>query len=206
VTEIEFDFITLRGVLQTRNGIFMNQVVDIFNCAPITGQVFNGQSFTGLEFINGVLYGAAIPNTCAPSELMILDPYSGGASPIGLTGLGPLSGLAWDDVQQVLYGITGCQQQGASDLVTIDIATGLATIVGPTGITAGSLEFGSNGRLYAGGNSVDGGNFYEIDPGTGAATLIGPTGFASVTGLAFAQFPLPTQESTWGAIKALYQE
>ena len=106
-----------------------------------------------------------------------------------------------------MYGITGCTQQlGPSNLVTIDMTTGAATVVGPTGITAGSLEFGPNGKLYAGGNRVDGGNLYEIDPNTGAAILVGWTGLGGVTGLTFAMFPVPVEEVSWGAIKVMYQE
>lgn len=207
VTEIEFDFVNLRGVLQTRDGIFTNQLMDIFNCAPITGQVFSGWAFNGLEFVDGVLYGTGIASSCGSSNLMILYPVSGTTTVIGPTGLGPIAGLAWSEVQQVMYGITGCTNQlGPSDLVTIDMTTGTATVIGPTGIEAGSLEFGSNGKLYAGGNRRDGGNLYEIDPNTGAATLIGWTGLNGVTGLTFAMFPVPVEEMSWGAVKAIYRE
>jgi len=207
VTEIEFDFQTMRGVVQSRDGIFTNQIVDIFNCAAFAGQVFNGWAFNGLEYIDGVLFGTAIANSCEPSQFMILNPYTGATTLIGPTGMGPISGLAWNGFHEVMYGVTGCTGvYGLSNLVTIDITTGTATPVGPTGISAGSLEWGPNGRLYAGGNLRDGGNLYEIDPYSGAATLVGWTGFSSVTGLAFAQFPVPVDEVTWGAIKAMYQE
>jgi hypothetical protein len=207
VTEIEFDFATLIGVLQTRDGIFTDQTVDIFNCAPFGGQVSNGWAFNGLEFVGGVLYGTAIANSCAPSQFMILDPYSGATTLIGPTGMGPISGLAWIAAFGIMYGITGCvNEYGPSNLVTIDMATGAATLVGPTGILAGSLEFGPDGLLYAGGNNQDGGNLYRIDPTTGAATLVGPTGMSGVTGLAFAQFPVPVEDVSWGAIKAMYND
>jgi len=207
VTEIEFDFVTMRGVVQSRDGIFTNQTVDIFNCAPFTGEVFNGMAFNGLEYIGGVLYGTAIANTCGPSQFMILNPYSGTTSLIGPTGMGPISGLAYNAAFGIMFGVTGCVNQfGPSNLVTIDMATGTATLVGPTGILAGSLEFGPDGLLYAGGNNQDGGNLYRIDPATGAATMVGPTGMSGVTGLAFAQFPVPVEETSWGAIKAMYDE
>jgi hypothetical protein len=207
VTELEFDFNLMRGVIQTRDGIFTSQIVDIFSCAAFADQVFSGWAFNGLEYIDGVLYGAAIANTCEPSQFMILNPYTGGTTLIGPTGVGPISGLAWNGFHEVMYGVTGCDEvYGSSQLVTIDMTTGAATVIGPTGISAGSLEWGPNGRLYAGGNRRDGGNLYEIDPYTGAATLVGWTGFESVTGLAFAQFPVPVEEVTWGAIKAMYDE
>jgi hypothetical protein len=207
VTELEFDFNTMRGVIQTRDGIFTNQIVDIFNCAAFAGEVYNGWAFTGLEFVDGVLYGAAIANSCEPSQFMILNPTTGATTLIGPTGVGPLSGLAWEGFHEVMYGVTGCAETyGPSVLVTIDISTGAATEVGPTGVSLGSLEWGPNGNLYAGGSRRDGGNLYEIDPHTGTATLVGPTGFDSVTGLAFAQFPVPVQEVTWGVVKAMYRE
>lgn len=207
VTELEFDFVTMRGVIQTRDGIFSSQIVDIFNCVAFAGEVFNGWAFNGLEYVDGVLYGTAIANSCEPSQFMILNPYTGATTLIGPTGMGPISGLAWNGFLQVMYGVTACAEvYGMSNLVTIDIATGAATLVGPTGISAGSLEWGPNGRLYAGGNRRDGGNLYEIDPNTGTAMLVGWTGFDSVTGLAFAQFPVPVEDRTWGAIKAMYSE
>ena len=207
VTELEFDFTTMRGVIQTRDGIFTNQIVDIFNCAEFGGEVFNGWAFNGLEFVDGVLYGAAIANSCEPSQFMILNPNTGATTLIGPTGMGPISGLAWNGFHGVMYGVTGCESlYGLSLLVTIDMSTGAATIVGPTGVSLGSLDWGPNGKLYGGGNQRDGGHLYEIDPYSGAATLVGWTGFQSVTGLAFAQFPVPVEEVTWGAIKAMYEE
>ena len=205
-TEIAYDMVARWAVVQTRDGVFTNQIVDIFNCAPHTGEVFNGYGFNGLEYVNGVLYGTAIIGSCAPSELRKLDPIAGTSTLIGPTGKGPIAGLAWDMNNLVMYGITGCARQGdKSELVTIDLMTGAATAVGSTGIEAGSLAFGTDGNLYAGGSRNDGGNLYRIDPADGSATLVGPTGFSSVTGLTVAVFPVATEESTWGRIKSLYQ-
>jgi hypothetical protein len=73
----------------------------------------------------------------------------------------------------------------AGNLLTIDPATGIGTIVGPMGIgpvPALALD-PSTGTMYAatGSGSAD---LYRIDPGTGAATLIGPTGLSDGESLA----------------------
>jgi hypothetical protein len=83
-----------------------------------------------------------------------------------------------------MYGITA---GGApANLVTIDLGTGTATVVGPTGLDRiGSIEFGPDGNLY-GGVTASGSSLatylVRIDKATGAATPIGETGF-SITGL-----------------------
>lgn len=187
-TEIEYDDGTFRAFVQARDGIFSGQLVDLFTCAPLGAQVGTDDlAFNGLEFVGGILYGTGIPFSCQPSSLMILDPETGDATVIGPTGKGPIAGLAWDAATAVMYGITGCwRDYGPSELVTIDLETGVATTVGITGISAGSLEFGPDDALYAGGNNQDGGNLYRIDTADGTATLVGPTGFPGVTGLTLA--------------------
>jgi hypothetical protein len=101
---------------------------------------------------------------------------------VGPTGRGPISGLAYDEATEILYGIDG--GPGPSDLLSVDMTTGLASPIGSTGFQAGSLEFGPDGMLYGGGSRADGGNLYRIDPASGLSELIGPTGFSNVSGLA----------------------
>jgi hypothetical protein len=134
-----------------------------------------------LEWIDGVLYGTAIPGPGGPSELRILDPFIGTSTLIGATGLGPISGLAYEPTSDTLYGIAG--GRGLSNLYTIDRVTGTAFLVGVTGFQAGSLEFGPDGQLYGGGSGGDAGNFYRIDPASGSSVLVGQTGFGPTTGL-----------------------
>jgi hypothetical protein len=185
-TEIEFDEISGLAFVQARDGIFSGELFDILSCSAMGPLVpTNDLALNGLEYVSGVLYGTAIPNTCQPSILVTVDPMTGMTTVIGPTGKGPISGLAWDPVSETMYGVTGCWQlYGFAELVTIDIATGWATTVGSTGVHLGSIEFGADGVLYGGGNNRDGGRFYVINPATGAVTLVGPTGFTDVTGLA----------------------
>jgi PEP-CTERM motif len=76
-------------------------------------------------------------------------------------------------------------------LYTIDPTTGVATLVGSTGVSGsfglGGLAFRSDGALFATFTSfgTPDSDLYRIDPTTGAATLIGPTGFDQLDGLAF---------------------
>ncbi len=108
---------------------------------------------------------------------------------VGQTGVGEIYGLAYDEISGVMYGIQG--SAGASDLYTIDLATGKATVVGNTGISAGSLQFGFDGRLYAGNAGFMAGQLFRIDTQSGQSTLVGDTGFGDVTGLTLV--PLPVQ-------------
>jgi hypothetical protein len=68
----------------------------------------------------------------------------------------------------------------SGNLETINPATGVTTVVGPTGLPSLAPGVSSvfsladlNGKLYL---TDHGANFYSVNPITGAATLIGPTG------------------------------
>jgi hypothetical protein len=180
-TEIEISPAEL-GFSQFPDGAFRGQAFDPDTAAAIGGSVFNGASFTGLEWRDGRLFGASITGPGSVSSLQILDPVSGGSSRIGATGVGPIAGLALDPVADVLYGIAG--GPGPAELYRVDPTTGVATPIGSTGFQAGSLEFGADGRLFAGGTGANGGQLYVVDPASGSSTLVGMTGFSTVTGLA----------------------
>jgi hypothetical protein len=75
---------------------------------------------------------------------------------------------------QTLYGAKG--GSSASDLFTIDPATGVATSIGPTGIAPTGLAFDpTTGLLYAASSNQSPGSprsLYTVDPATGVATLV----------------------------------
>src|SRR5207244_4006329 len=98
------------------------------NGSAIGGPINDNGSFTGLEFIGGALYGTVIYGPCAASELRILDPWTGSSTLIGATGVGPISGLAYDAGTATLFGITGCSA-GHSKLLRLDVSTGAATVL-----------------------------------------------------------------------------
>ncbi|MGH7724147.1 MAG: hypothetical protein ACREOU_01835 [Candidatus Eiseniibacteriota bacterium] len=203
-SEIEYDVNTKEAYVQGVDGSFTIQKFDIDSGAPIGGPVGVGASFAGLEVVGSQLYGTGHTGPCAPSFLAIIDPNSGLVTPLGTTGFGPITGLAYDDTGGDLYGLTGCAT-GNSLLVRIDRVTGAGTPVGGgTGFEGGSLEFGEDGVLYGGGSNENGGRFYRIDTTTGAGTLIGPSGFPNLTGLTLVPKTTPVTEKSWGAIKAKY--
>jgi len=139
----------------------------------------------GLEFLGSELYGAPIYSySTGESALMTISTEDGSQALIGLTGRNLLTGLAYDRDEEVLYGVE--ISDTSSDLVKIDLITGGASLVGSTGHSLDSLEFGPDGNLYAGSSYVDSGNLYRLDKSTGQATLVGPTGFPTVSGLALA--------------------
>jgi hypothetical protein len=202
-TEIEFNPLTNRAILQEVDGGFQHQEFDINTCAPLGPPFWNGAAFNGLEFVGNTLYGTG-QYGCTISELHIIDPNTGITVLIGPTGVGPISGLTWDPSNATMYGVVGgqgCTPPFPPDLVWIDINTGVATRIGPTGASLGGLAFGPDGQLYGIGSNRDGGNFYRINTGTGAATLVGPTGHPGFTGLTLAgEFMLPSVQAYWTEI------
>jgi len=190
-TEIEVDNISGRAWTQAPDGLFTIQQFNINTGAGIGPPIPDAGSYTGLEFTGATLYGTVITagGGSAPSSLRILDPLTGISTLVGLTGVGPISGLAY---KGTMYGIAG--GPGPANLYTLDLIFGTATVIGSTGIQAGSLEFGPDANLYAGTTGANGGRLYRIDPLTGASTLIGPTGFADVTGLALVNPTNPIPE------------
>jgi hypothetical protein len=67
---------------------------------------------------------------------------------------------------------------------TVDVATGAATLIGPSGVTGAfgepltDIAFAPNGNLYG----ITFGSLYSINTATGAATLIGATGIVNSLG------------------------
>lgn len=189
-TEIEYDNAAAQGWTQLPNGDFEASEFDLATGMAIGPLIPNGAAFTALEYVGNILYGAHIPASLSPSTLSTLDPATGISVIIGLTGVGPISGLAYDVLSDTMYGIAG--GPGPADLLTLDLGTGVATVVGSTGIQAGSLQFGANGQLFAGGTGMSGdaGLLFTIDPVTAANTPVGPSGFPTVTGLTLVTVPI----------------
>src|SRR5207247_6114881 len=94
-----------------------------------------------------------------------------------------------DEPNSIMYGLTGCANGASSNLVTVNLTTGAATVIGSVGFNGGSLEFGPDGNLY-GGSTGNTGNLYRINKATAASTLVGATGFLNLTGLALVIAPV----------------
>jgi hypothetical protein len=198
-TEIEYDPISQRAFAQAGGFSFVGQEFQLTTGHGIGSPIPDGHTFTGLEWVISTLYGTSIDSSNGPSTLRMLDPFTGQSTAIGLTGVGPISGLAFRNSTGIMYGAVG--GSGTHNLVTINLQTGAATVVGNMGISPGSLEFGPNGLLYAGGGQTQAGNLYTVNPATGATTLVGSTGFSDVSGLVNVCFqvftPTPTATATF---------
>ena len=176
-----------------------NTLISQFNLAtgaPIGSPVNDGALFPGLAYVGATLYGTSFAGFANnPSFLQTLNPPTGATTLIGATGVShPITGLAYDGT--TMYGVSGGGSSANSSLYTINLTTGHATLVGATGHTLGSLQFGPDGTLYAGGDTNDGGHLYRLGKATGAATLVGSSGFPSLTGLALVTFTPATTTTT----------
>jgi hypothetical protein len=170
--------------VQERDGVSSGYQANPYTGAALTPVVATARIYNGLEYAIGRLWGAGIPPvSCNGSTWAVVDPTTGtDFATLGPTGQPPLPGLAFDRRWSTMYGVTsGCA--GPSNLVRIDVTTGAATVLGSTGVGLGSLEFGPEGDLYAGGDGGNGGNLYRVNLATGFARLIGTTGMGSVTGI-----------------------
>ena len=93
---------------------------------------------------------------------------------------GSFTGLEW--VGSSLYGTMITQDGGASQLRTLDPATGISTIIGPTGINnpiSGLAYDETSATMYGltGGASGGSSNLVTVNLSTGAATVVGAVGF-----------------------------
>jgi len=185
-TEIEFGGSTNRLFAEQTNGGTGLFTIDPASGAHL-GVVHHAYgALNGLEFVGSTLYGTFIfdGGGGVPSRLVRVGTLTGALTSVGLTGQGPISGLAFDSSSGIMYGVTA--GGGPAELVTIDLLTGAATVVGATGFDRiGSIEFASDGNLY-GGLTSNASQFpnhlVQIDVRSGAAAVVGNTGF-SITGL-----------------------
>ena len=194
--EIEYIAATGQAVVQPYGAFGLNHYLyNPPNGALLSGAIFNGAYYSALENVFGTLYGVGIVGPCAPSTWGQVDPNTGVVVPGGATGVGPITGLAWDEIAFVMYGVSGdgadaggCAPTGSNLYVFPGPVAGV--FIAPvhlfgsaTALSLGSLQFGPDGSLYGGGSDYDGGNLYRINQATGVASLVGLTGYGNVAGL-----------------------
>ena len=173
--------------------------------------------FGGLAIdpLTGVMYATGM-NGFQNTGLFSVDKNTGTATLIGQAGgqFTALYGLGFSQ-GGVLFanGFSNYSTSPMSDLLTVNLATGVATDIGPHGVPLvgrqlaySGLAFDANGSLLSLG-SITGatGGLYSVNSATGAATLIGPTGlpFGVDGGLAFVPAPGVTPEpGTFGLFGA----
>ncbi len=144
-----------------------------FTLNDFPGQTVIGtqsDSYYGMDFDPSATTLYALNDTSG--ELGTIDLTTG-----AFTGLVPCvapvdiwTGLTIDPVSGVFYA------SDATDLYTIDPATGNYTLIGPFGTSLMiDIAMNTNGEMY--GHDIGTDSIYSIDPTTGVATLIGPTGY-----------------------------
>jgi hypothetical protein len=105
----------------------------------------------------------------------LVGPIRIGATPISITG------LAIHPATGVLYGIvSNGSPSNARALVTINPATGAATLVGNAGIPISDIAFSAAGTLYGWARGTN--TLATINLATGVATSLGPSGLAAFAG------------------------
>jgi len=139
--------------------------------------------FGAMEFDNtGKLYCIAV---ALNSPLQILDTTTGILTPgIPITGVsGQILGMSFNVVSNKMY-LTAIDGTASDKLYTIDLTTGVGTLVGGTNANMFDIAINSTGQCY-GVTVTD--NLVSIDLTTGNSTLIGPIGFDAnfIQGLSF---------------------
>lgn len=142
----------------------------------------------GLGFGNINVF-AFVPemNTLIGAEILSgqffsIDLETGDSTSIGQPWMSEIQGLAYNRHNQTLYVTTGYQ------LFTLDIATGIGTLIGSHGEGFGvqGLAFdGNEGVLYGTRRSGLVNNLVTIDVTTADTTMVGALGFEFVSSLAF---------------------
>ena len=154
---------------------------------------------TGLVFdISGALYGTTISGMLGTgrfSTLVRIDPGTGAQIGPALTITAndlPISitDLALQPGTNTLYGTSLSEDDFINSIYTIDPATGVATLIGRTGVIGATIAFGPDGTLYQTSAVFDdmgfvAGYLNTLDPDTGAVlTTSDPFTQAHVGGLA----------------------
>jgi uncharacterized repeat protein (TIGR01451 family) len=151
---------------------FVNFPLNDFTGQTVVG--LNTNAYYGIDFDPTATVLYALNDTT--DQLGTIDLVTGAFT--GLVSCPPgggaanWTGLAIDPVSGVFYGST------ATQLFTIDPATGVSTLVGTYGVTT-MIAIAVNGEGLMYGHDITNDSIYQVDPATGVATLVGPTGYAA---------------------------
>jgi hypothetical protein len=131
--------------------------------------------------ISGILYGTTISGALGTgrfSNLVRIDPGTGAqigpAVPITANDLPiPITDLALQLGTNTLYGTRLSEDDFTNSIYTINPATGVATLIGNTGVIGATLAFGPDGTLYQTSAVFDADGFVAgylntLDPDTAA--------------------------------------
>jgi len=176
---------------EAANGFHTGFGLSLPESLPNLGPFNAGGNFPGAgEYVNGFVYIADTAN-----NLYQLDPDSGTVlSTIPITappGGETYSGMALDPTTGVVY--ASSTNVGTSSLFTVDLSTGIATLIGPiTGSGCNiAIAIDGIGQMY--GYDICTDDFWSIDKATGAGTLIGSIGFDANFGQGMGWDPVTDQ-------------
>ncbi len=179
-------FAELDSLAENSGGMLYTAIADtmLVTLDPATGAGTAGPPIgldvRGLAFsADDTLYAIADVGPASVDQLYTLDPVTGEADFVGVTGFLGIQGLDFSP-EGILYG-----WDAGEGLLTIDPTSGTAVDV-DSGIFGNldvqSLLFLPDGSLVGGSDP----GFYDIDPATGAFFFVGVTGF-SIRGMAVNQ-------------------
>lgn len=132
------------------------------------GYVVNGLTF---DVTTGLLYGSTSLRDPNYNGLIVIDMATGAGTPIGVDGWGLPFLQAVTNITTNAAGDMYGWWEGTDDLVSIDKTTGVATLVGDSGLSTSlnGLSFDTAGSLLMVNSD---GRYYLVDPLTGGATFI----------------------------------
>lgn len=130
---------------------------------------------------NGILYAIDVV-TGGDYDLYSIDPATGNETFIvaisGILNADLITGMTYHEASNTVY-ISSADPDfiTGSQLYTLNVGTGVATLIGPITNCPGIIFLAVNceGELY--GVDIVDDNFLQIDPSTAAGTIIGPIGF-----------------------------
>jgi|GEM_PF-1324783 hypothetical protein len=141
----------------------------ITNIAPYTGSDF----LAGASWAMGEWYCGTYSASTA-SAFVKINTTTGARTVINAnTGIS-ITGLAYDWTTNTMYAMSG---GSTSILWTIDLVTGVPTLVGSGAYFGISLAANQEGNIYAIDIAAD--NLVQLNKSTGAPTVIGPIGFSA---------------------------
>jgi hypothetical protein len=127
----------------------------------------------GADFGPGGLYYGTQNNNTLISIDIATGAFSFVATITGVTSGQSITGVGYDETNNIMY--LGSTDITSSELYTLDVATGAATLVGSIG-QSGLITIAVDcaGNIYSADLVTD--DLWSIDPGTGVGTVIGPLG------------------------------
>lgn len=167
------------------------------NIGPLDNLLGANFAVSGLAFdpITGVLYGST--DISSGQSLLRIDPTDGQVTVVGAfnaPGGGTMAGIAFDSAGN-LYGITSA---GGANLCSININTGHATEIGPSGelfTVGGGLSISPTGIFYC---VPEGDNFGTIDPTTGVYSFIGTSATPAGAGSSYSALAFDSSGTLYG--------